>query len=152
MAPDSTTPFAPTVSFITLAVADVARAAAFYEHLGLRRHEKSAETYAFFQLNGVVLALFGADHLPELWGGDPVGAAPRVALSHNVVEEAHISAILERVVQAGGQVCVPEGPTPWGGTRAWFADLDGHRWELVHNPRLLRDAVGGAWLSPRSTP
>jgi predicted lactoylglutathione lyase len=139
-------PFASTLSFLTLTVHDVQRAARFYEHLGWRRHPKSAPAYAFFQLNGLILALYGAKDLPKMWGGDPTGSGARIAMSHNVEHPDLIPTILERVRAAGGRVCAPIGPTPWGGVR-WFEDLDGHRWELVHNPKLFRDRHGGAWLS-----
>lgn len=140
-------PFAPTLSFLTLTVRDVQQAARFYEHLGLQRHPKSADAYVFFQLNGLILALYGDRDLPRMWGGDPTGQGARVAMSHNVDHPDRIPAILERVAAAGGRVCAPMGPTPWGGVRAWFEDLDGHRWEVVHNPKLSRDRHGGAWLS-----
>lgn len=144
-------PFAPHVSFLTLAVADVARARRFYEALGLVADDRSRARYTFFQLNGLILALYGADDLAQMWGdGDP-GPTTRVAMSHNVTEVARIDAILAAVVSAGGRVCVPRGPTPWGGERAWFEDLDGHRWEVVYNPKLHRDAVGGSWLDSRRT-
>ena len=144
-------PFAPHLSFLTLAVADVARARAFYEALGLVAHPRSGAGYAFFQLNGLVLALYGEADLAAMWGEGHPGASTRVALSHNVLEPSRIDAILAVVEQAGGRVCVPRGPTPWGGERAWFEDLDGHRWEVVYNPKMHRDALGGTWLSPRRT-
>lgn len=146
----STAPFAPHVSFLTLAVSDVARARAFYEALGLPCHARSGPGYAFFQLNGIILALYGAEDLARTWGGEDTGTGPTVALSHNVLDPGDIDRILAAVDRAGGRICVPRGPTPWGGERAWFADLDGHRWEVVYNPKLQRDAHGGAWLSSRS--
>jgi len=145
-----TGPFEPHLSFLTLAVADVRRATRFYEALGLTVHPRSGTDYTFFQLNGLVLALYGAADLEALWGEGTTGDRPRTALSHNVSEPDRIDAILACVRSAGGQIRVPRGPTPWGGECAWFEDPDGHCWEVVYNPRLARDDHGGAWLSPRS--
>lgn len=153
MPPPAPGPFAPSISFVTLAVADVPRATAFYRTLGLEPNPRSGDRWAFFQLNGVVLALLSPDDLSREWGAAAEAAAgPRTALSHNVRSADLIDTILERVVAAGGTVCAPRGPTPWGGERAWFADPDGHRWEVVCNPRIHRDAHGGVWFDPPPEP
>jgi len=133
----------PAVSFITLAVGDVTASTAFYRALGLVPDRRSSAHVAFFQLNGVVLALWGRDDLIAEVGG-PV--ASQSVVSHNVRSVAEIDGLLERVVAAGGVVRVPRGRTPWGGQRAWFADLDGHLWELVYNPGIHWDDRGGVWL------
>jgi len=132
-----------SLSFVTLAVRDVAASTAFYGMLGLQPNRRTGAQVAFFQLNGVVLALLGRDDLDRTVGGMGV---PQAVLSHNVDRASDIGALLSRVVAAGGTVRVPQGPTSWGGQRAWFADLDGHLWELVFNPSIHRDELGGVWL------
>ena len=73
---------------------------------------------------------------------------PQAVLSHNVDSPEALDRLLARALAAGGQLRVPKGPTSWGGQRAWFSDPDGHLWELVHNPRIHRDGLGGVWLDP----
>jgi uncharacterized glyoxalase superfamily protein PhnB len=41
-----------------------------------------------------------------------------------------------RAAAAGARVLRAAGPVDWGGHVAWFADPDGHLWELVFNPKL----------------
>jgi len=49
----------PRLSLVTLGVADVARARAFYEKLGFAAPGAGNESVAFFPAGGVVLALYG---------------------------------------------------------------------------------------------
>jgi uncharacterized protein len=54
------------ISLITLGVADVARATAFYERLGFVRSKAASEAaVTFFRAGSVVLALFGKEALNE---------------------------------------------------------------------------------------
>lgn len=120
----------PSVSFIKLVLQDVGAFTGFYGALGLR-------------LNGLVLARCGAEDLGEVV---VPSVRPQAVWSHNVDSASDIDALMARTVAAGGELRVPRGATPWGGQRAWFADLDGHLREAVHNPRVHRDAHGGVWL------
>jgi catechol 2,3-dioxygenase-like lactoylglutathione lyase family enzyme len=49
------------ITLITLGVADLASARAFYARLGWQEHGESQPGIAFFQLYGQALALFGRD-------------------------------------------------------------------------------------------
>lgn len=155
MPSSSAGPFAPTLSFVTLGVAHVGAAQQFYEALGLQPDVRTGPRCAFFQLNGVILALLEHSDLAAQSGGGAVAtrAGGRIGamLSHNVQEDQHIEQILDRVRRGGGTVVGPPEATPWGGRRAWFDDLDGHRWEVVHNPNILRDLQGGVWFRPKDT-
>ncbi len=136
----------PTVSFITLGVADIATSRTFYEALGLLAAPGSRDDVCFFQLSqGVVLALWSRELLAR-FTDRPVGAPTGTALSHNVSSDAEVDALLARVEAAGGRVtCGPE-VNPGGAWWGWFLDPDGHAWEVVHNPRIRRDERGGVWL------
>lgn len=148
-----TGPFEPTVSFITLGVATVGRAAAFYEALGLAPVRPPTDTVAFFQLRqGIVLALCPHPVLAHECGLPEDAPHTLGAHSHNVREEALVQAIVDRALHAGGTLLRPPSRTPWGALRAWIADPDGHRWELVHNPGIHRDPHGGTWLSTKDAP
>jgi uncharacterized protein len=125
----------PRISLITLGVRDLARAIGFYEQgLGLSRLESPPEV-AFFPLQGTWLALYGREALAEDAGvpADGQGFAG-IALAHNLDSEAEVDALLEQAVAAGATLVQPARRVSWGGYSGYFADPDGHLWEVAHNP------------------
>ena len=138
-------PLAPSIAAITLGVRDVQRSVVFYRALGLEPHVHSDARTAVFQLNGLLLQLVRRGIVsPEMGAGHP--GEGLVALRHDARSEAELDAILVVVSQAGGRVLRAPEPGPWLGRRAWFADPDGHRWEISFDPSLRRDEHGGVWL------
>lgn len=130
--------FAPYVSMITLGVADVGRAAAFYrDGLGFPQHPFDSDSVAFFALRGTWLGLFGRDALAAD-AGVPTRAPGfnAVTLAHNVGSEAEVDAALAIAVAAGATLVKPAQKVFWGGYSGYFADPDGHLWEVAHNPFL----------------
>ena len=149
MSPSAAGPFAPHVAAICVGVRDVERAVAFYTGLGLTPDVRSDRRAAVFQLNGVLFYLIRRGVMdPEV--GPGVAGEGLISFRHDVREERDLEAILVRVSQAGGRVLRAPERTITGGRRAWFADPDGHRWELAHEPSLRRDEHGGVWLPPRA--
>jgi predicted lactoylglutathione lyase len=124
------------VSLITLGVADVAKATAFYEALGWSLSSASVPgDVSFFRTAGGLLAVWGAGDLAKDAGLDPT--APRfgaMALAINCDNRAQVDAALATAVAAGGRILRPAEETEWGGYNGYFADLDGHPWEVAHNP------------------
>lgn len=118
------------LSVVSLAVADLKRSTAFYRALGWS-FAFEAEEVAFIQLNGVVLSLF-----PGLAkdAGVPLGSGARTALAHNVRERDGVDAALSEAEAAGGTITRPAHDAEWGGRTGYFADPDGHLWEVAHNP------------------
>jgi uncharacterized glyoxalase superfamily protein PhnB len=57
-----------------------------------------------------------------------------VALAWNCRSAAEVDAVLERAVRSGATVPKPAQETFWGGYAGYFADPDGHLWEVAHNP------------------
>ena len=138
-----------SVSLITLGVADYARAKAFYEALGWSVALDVEET-AFFQANGVVLVLWGRDKLAEDSGIDDDGAMwSGVALAHNVGSRAEVDAVVEQARAAGAAVTREPAETFYGGYAGVFRDLDGHAWEIAHNPGFGLEADGSIVLDDR---
>lgn len=138
------------VTLVTLGVADVARAATFYEALGWRRSSASTEEVAFFRTAGAVLALWGARDLAAD-AGLPAAPAPDagfrgMALAINVESAAEVDRALEAVASAGGRIVKAAAETDWGGYSGYFADLDGHLWEVAHNPFWPLEANGSIAL------
>ena len=131
----------PRISMITLGVSDLARAVAFYEQgMGLPRMDSPPEV-AFFTLNGTWLGLYGREDLAADAGVAAEGAGFRaVALAHNVRSAAEVDAVIEQAVAAGGTLVRRAAQTSWGGYSGYFADPDGHLWEVAHNPHF--------WVGP----
>ncbi len=131
------------VSFITLGVSDLARSKAFYERLGWTASPASQDSIVFFDLNGVVLGLFGRKALAED-AGVPDGAAgfSAVTLACNQRSEAEVDAVMQEAEAAGAVILTPAEKVFWGGYRGYFTDPDGHIWEIAHNPFAPIDAEG----------
>jgi uncharacterized protein len=131
------------VTLITLGVADVERAAKFYEALGMRRGAKAAEGVAFFEAGGTVLSLFGrADLAADAKVEDSKRGFSAVALAFNVESEAAVEEVLAAAAAAGGKLIKPAQRAFWGGYTGYFTDPDGHLWEVAHNPGFPLDERG----------
>ncbi|MEV4195299.1 VOC family protein [Streptomyces toxytricini] len=120
------------ISLITLGVADLGRARAFYEQLGWRGQQ--AEETVFFQAGGLALVLWGRDKLAQDSG---IGDAPGwggISLAHNVRSPQEVDELVETARRAGAAVTRPPAPTFYGGYAGVFTDPDGHVWEIAHNP------------------
>lgn len=125
----------PVITLLTLGVTDLPRARAFYAAMGWRESSQSQEGIAFLQGVGSHLGLWSRTELaadsevPEDtggWGG--------VTLAHNVGSPAEVDAVLAEAAAAGGHVLRDGAATSWGGYNGVFADPEGHRWEVAHNP------------------
>src|SRR3954447_14908768 len=133
------------VSLITLGVRDVAVATQFYEALGFPLSSASVpDEVSFFRTGGGVLAVWGVDDL-RADAGAPPGAVPAfrgVAQAINVADRDAVDAALRTAVAAGGRITRAAEATDWGGYNGYFADPDGHLWEIAHNPHWPLDARG----------
>lgn len=138
----------PRLSIVTLGVADVARSRAFYERLGWKASGFPSEDVAFFRAGGVVLALYGRDALAEdarLPAGAP-GGFGGVTLAHNVASREAADAVLAEAERAGARILKPAEDVFWGGYSGYFADPDGHPWEVAWNPHFPLRPDGGVEL------
>ena len=132
------------VSFVTLGVADVKKARAFYEALGWVASPASKEgEVAFFQAGPMVLALWKRSELSKDAGvSDSAPGFSGVALAWNGRSETEVDAAIARAAAAGAKVIKPAQRTFWGGYAGYFADPDGHLWEVAHNPYFRLDDAG----------
>jgi uncharacterized protein len=122
------------VSLVTLGVADLARARRFYEALGWTTGAQPADDVVFFQAGGTIVGLWSREQLAEDSGAEDSGGWGGITLAHNVRSPAEVDAVLAEAERAGGTVVRPGAETFWGGYSGLFADPDGHRWEIAHNP------------------
>jgi uncharacterized protein len=123
----------PRVSLVTLGVADVARARAFYEALGWEG-ETPDDDVIFFQAGGMVIALWSRAKLAADSAVPDGGGWGGLTLAHNVRSPAEVDAVLAEAEAAGATIGRPGTPTEWGGYSGAFIDPDGHPWEVAHNP------------------
>jgi len=122
------------ISLITLGVADLERSREFYER-GLGWTPSSApEGVAFYQLPGLVFALFGRDDLAEDARRPLDGTFSGVAVAVNQRSEQLVDEVLAQAEAAGATILKPAERVFWGGYSGYFADPDGHVWEIAYNP------------------
>ena len=137
------------LSLITLGVVDVSRAQAFYEALGWHLDggvDDETDHVAFFQLAGIILALWDRAKLEADSGVEDPGGWGGVTLAHNVGSPAEVDAVLEEARNAGATIRRAGAATFWGGYSGVFIDPDGHPWEVAHNPGWTVHADGRTTL------
>lgn len=131
------------ISLVTLGVADLGESAAFYERLGWRRSSAGNEEIVFFDAGGIVLALFARAALADDAGVSPDGGGfAGVAVAHNVRVREEVDTVLAEAVAAGASLVKPATAVHWGGYSGYFADPDGHLWEVAWNPFFPLDVDG----------
>ena len=123
------------LSLVTLGVADLDRARAFYENgLGFTK-DNEEDGIAFYQLPGLILALWTRAGLAADAGVEDSGAAfSGITLAQNVGSPEEVDTVIEQARAAGARVLKPATATEWGGYSGYIADPDGHPWEIAHNP------------------
>ncbi|HEX5493513.1 MAG TPA: VOC family protein [Mycobacteriales bacterium] len=135
----------PRITVITLAVRDLDRSVGFYrdglgwDTPGIIGQEVENGAVAFFPLpGGLILALWpqeflAADaHVPL---GDQ-NTQTRFTLGHNVNSREEVDAVLAAATAAGATIVDPARDRLWGGYSGYFADPDGHLWDVVWNPEF----------------
>ena len=140
-------PIPPRVSVVALRTTDLARSTAFYVALGWELSTASTATMSMFKTAGSLLLICTDELLAELGGqgvaaalaGGPTGEA---VLSIHVATDAEVAAAVQEAVRAGGVLVRGAAPTPLGGSYGFFADPDGHLWEVIHHP-LYRLGIDG---------
>jgi uncharacterized protein len=128
----------PRISIITLGVSDLKRSVAFYrDGLGLPTNYQDGQGIAFFQLRGTWLALYPHDALAEdaclppersRFGG--------ITLAYNVGSKKEVDDAMAQALAVGASLLKPAGDMFWGGYSGYFADPDGHPWEVAWNPEF----------------
>ena len=135
------------VSMITLGVADIAASTAFYEALGLTKSSASQEAVTFFQAGPCVLGLYGRDALAddgnaaELWSGNG-----GFSVAYNVASKAAVDEMIVQAEKIGARILKTPQDVFWGGYHGYFADPDGHIWEIAYNPFFPVDEDGTVTL------
>lgn len=127
----------PRVTLITLGVDDLPRAVAFYRDVvGWQPASVVDDDVAFFDLDGFILALWLRRSLAaDLGAGDAErGRFEAVALAYNARSHEEVDTIFTSLADRGARIAKPPVETDWGGYSGYFADPDGHHWEVAFNP------------------
>lgn len=129
---------AARISLVVLGVADVATSVQFYETLGfVRKVRATGDEIAFLDAGGVALALYSWDKLAD---DASMPAEPRpiafrgIAIAWNCASPQEVDEVIKAAMAAGGRLLKPGLKAEWGGYSGYFADPDGHAWEVAHNP------------------
>jgi catechol 2,3-dioxygenase-like lactoylglutathione lyase family enzyme len=131
----------PNISVVTLGVSDLDASIQFYrDGLGLPLREREPDSdIAFFTLDGTWLALYPRTLLAEDATVPAEGDGfSGVTIAHNVSTKAAVEEVLEAAEAAGGRIVKPAQEVFWGGYSGYFADPDGHLWEVAY-PTLTDD-------------
>jgi len=141
------------ISIITLGARDLDRARDFYGALGFREADASTEAIAFFDMGGFALALYGWRALADdagVPGGDEDADRSAefrgVSLAYNVRMREDVPEMLKQAEAAGARIVKPAEDVFWGGYSGYFADPEGHLWEVAWNPHLPLDEDGGFYV------
>ena len=128
------------LSLVTLGVQDLARARAFYEAIGLKAAAASQGDVVFFKMAGLVLSLYPRSLLAEDAQVSAEGSGfSGISLARNLDSPADVDAAIAEAVAAGATLVKAGQPVFWGGYSGYFADPDGHLWEVAHNPYMPFD-------------
>lgn len=123
------------ITLITLGVDNIERAKAFYSALGWTPTPSESESIVFYQLNGLVLGLFGRKALAQ----DQERPASELGtgamtLALNMPDRKGVDAAYQRAIDAGAAPIKAPQEVFWGGYSGYYGDPDDHVWEVAHNP------------------
>jgi uncharacterized protein len=125
----------PRINIITLGVNDIKRSKKFYEDLGFKASSVSNEHIIVFQTAGSILCLYPTKLLAEDATVEAKGEGFRgVTLAYNVLSKEEVASILNYAEKFGAKIIKPAQDVFWGGHSGYFADPDGHLWEVAWNP------------------
>jgi catechol 2,3-dioxygenase-like lactoylglutathione lyase family enzyme len=128
----------PRLNIVTLGVKNIERAVQFYKDgLGWPLSSISGGDFAIFKIStGTALALYPRHLLAKDACVEDLGGYGGITLAQNVSSKEEVDKALSQAVLAGGTLLKAAGNTEWGGYSGYFADPDGHPWEVAYNPLI----------------
>lgn len=135
------------VTLITLGVADLERSKAFYGAMGWVPAREMPGEVVFYQINGMALGFFGLGPLAKDQGRlDATLGTGAMTLAQNFTTEAEVDAAYALARKAGATALKAPEKVFWGGYSGYYADPDGHVWEVAQNPFWELNADGSLTL------
>ena len=129
----------PYVSLITLGVDSIQRSREFYEGVLGFPVKVASEGFVAYELNNVVFGLYPRDALAKDIGIRDTGKGfSGFALAHNVPTNADVLSLIDAVRTSGNRIVKEPKKVDWGECiGGYFADPDGHLWEVTSNPSAM---------------
>lgn len=139
-------------SIVTLGVSDLARSAGFYRDLGWEQRGDMSAGITWFKTSGTWIGLFGYDELADDAGLEAPPAPERpsyrgITLAINLPSEDAVDLAFVRAREVGAKIVKPATRAEWGGYSGYFADPDGHLWEIAYAPGFSIDEHGRIEIS-----
>ena len=126
------------LSMITLGVSDLPRSKAFYEQVVGWKSAPGPEGIVFFDLGGIVFSLYLHGDLLNDMNAAQVSSSEITyhgfALAHNCRSKEEVNNIFSQLKADGATIIKEPEEVFWGGYSGYFADPDGHSWEVAYNP------------------
>jgi predicted lactoylglutathione lyase len=123
------------VTLITLGVTDLERSKTFYGALGWQVTNEMPGEVVFYQINGMVLGFFGLGPLAKDQGRpDAKLGTGAMTLAQNYATDAEVDAAYALALKSGAAALKAPEKVFWGGYSGYYADPDGHVWEVAQNP------------------
>jgi uncharacterized protein len=123
------------ISLVTLGVESVRRSAEFYTAIGFPVRDKIEEDFVMLPLEGTWLALYPRERLADDITIESTGSGfSGITLAHCVKSKEAVNDAMTEAVKAGARIVKPPQEAEWGGYSGYFADPDGHLWEVAWNP------------------
>jgi catechol 2,3-dioxygenase-like lactoylglutathione lyase family enzyme len=136
----------PRITLITLGVDDLERALRFYRDglgwntEGIVGTQFEHGAVAFFDLErGLRLALWPRSSLSHDCGLN-ISGPNGFSLAHNVASQGEVDDVMRQARKAGARIVKAAQKTFWGGYAGYFADPDGHLWEVAWNPAFMPES------------
>ena len=129
------------LSMITLGVADLKCAKAFYEDVVGWKATPSPPEIAFYDMGEIVFSLYPHEDMARdmnIAADDSDGSAYQgFALAHNARSKEEVDSIFSRLKKNGATIIKEPEEVFWGGYSGYFSDPDGHSWEVAYNPHWV---------------
>ena len=123
------------ITLITLGVADLERSKAFYGDLGWTPTREMPGQVVFYQIHGMAFGFYGLDGLAKEQNRPTAALGTGASsLSQNMETPDEVDAAFDRAIAAGATSLAEPTRMHWGGYSGYYADPDGHVWEIAHNP------------------
>ncbi|HYQ56758.1 MAG TPA: VOC family protein [Draconibacterium sp.] len=134
----------PRLNVVSLGVKNLNQSKSFYKKaLGWEPTKDSDNNIVFFNHGGIILGLYPIDKLAEDAELNPERSGfSGVTLAINLDTIEAVQELYDKVIKNGASSLVEPRKTFWGGFDAYFADPDGHAWEIVWAPFWKFDKQG----------
>jgi len=130
------------LTFITLGVSDLDASKCFYNDVFGWAPFQDNGGIVMYKLNGMVLSLFPQHELMKDANVADDAKGSRFTLAQCLRSAEEVDACFAQLKRRGVTITKMPEKVFWGGYSGYFADPDGHLWEIAHNPFLVMDADG----------